>query len=127
MIKEGKEVTSIVYNTPTRNLVWGNPYFIDHPDSLKLIGKIRGDPEDSLGVRRLRGNLEYALARGESLLYLFALPYTRPRYRYRVQNYREIEAGVEWAKKNLPELVQVSQIPGTGVHYVRLRNRSGEP
>lgn len=115
IMEEGRGITSIIYNIPTRDLIWGNPYFIDHPESLGLANKI---VRDQAGYKGLRNNLEHALREGKSLLYLYTFPCTTPYYTDK--DYDTLFSDIEWAERNLSDRIQHSSIPGTKLHYVML-------
>ena len=118
IIDWGREADMIKYNRPTRDLIWGNPYFSDSPEALWLGPRIRRDLEGPPPQWGLKNNLEYALKRGKSLLYLYTYPYTT--HVYGTGDYKELFADIKWAEDTLTGRITVAQLPGTDLHYVYL-------
>lgn len=115
LLREGPRVDSIKFTMPTRDLIWGNPFFVDHPGCVGLVERTSRDQDTPKGLRSL---LEDDLVRGRRLLYLYTFPHTTANYSSR--DYEQLYSDIRWADQHLSGLVRISDVPGTGLHYVLL-------
>ena len=109
IIALGEDSDTIKYNWISTDLIWGNPFLVNHPKSLELHWM---GPYERTGFRQ---SLADAKKGGERLLYLYTL-YPHPYYRE--ENYNNIESQLSWIKKHYPETVTFSRIAETELNYL---------
>jgi hypothetical protein len=109
IIALGKDCDTIKYNWIPIDLIWGNPYLINHPKSLELPWM---GPYERTGFRQ---SLEEAEKNGKRLLYLYAL-YPHPYYREK--DFSWINLQLAWIKKQYPNSVTFSRVVGTKLNYL---------
>lgn len=119
ILGKADQVDWICYPSGTQNLIWGNPYFTDHPESLASADKIHR--------RKLREVLDGAVKSGESVLYLYntTFPDTRNDRGWLRNQHAELRSDIEWAKRDLVARLEFSRVPETDLHYALLNKVAG--
>lgn len=100
----------ICCNFPTRNLIWGNPYFINHFREAE-----RASPSHPR-LKKLKETILWALEEGNQLVYLYTFPQLT--VRCGPGDYIELFNDIDYLKANRRDGLLFSKIPGTEMHYV---------
>ena len=111
VVELGRQADLIVYAWPVDNLIWGNPYLIDHPGSLEL------NWMEFYERRPLKVALNNALDSRKKLLYFYSFnphPYATDYYRNR------LESDLKWSRNNLSDKIKAETIGDIDLHYIFL-------
>jgi len=103
----------VVCNVPTRDLIWGNPYFINHFRDPKTA--TRASPWHPR-LRELKKTVLWALENNKKMIYLYTFPQITPRYGSK--DYARLFKSLADLKSSHRDRLIFSQIPGTEMRFV---------
>ena len=114
VVELGKNSDLIIHTWSADNILWGNPYLVNHPDSLKL-NWMQFYERHPLRVAAARAEKE-----GKDILFFFTF---HPHPYMSSPDWIRLREDISWTRKNLPDMVKFSSLPGTELYYARISGR----
>lgn len=113
VMEEGRGNSFIWCVKPSRDLILGNPYFIDGVTDLKFSFRVRSTCDS------LRTVVNCVLRRGGSELFIYN---TAPCFKrhYPPEYHEQLLSDLEWIQRTYPDLMRFSEIPGTGLRCISI-------